>query len=339
MTEVTEVKASGCQRVSHTQDAPYTKALTNRTPWQTEEEAQEEEDEQIAQHQQMFNEVDSQLPDGLLAAARTSPPPPTRQAPIGCVTPYPLGFAQVLNAKEEAQGKEVERQWTQQLFAPRGIEMREESVPCFAAVGDVRRDAHNMRSDNDGISGGSRIGSGSRSSEAANVVETRAALVQRVKTFQRQDKQNHWAGFCARQAFSSTDPAWMSNETLKSFLRERQPQATASISQRITLMDDHGLGTERPRLNEAIGPPMGRHQWQQSGSIWRPKSYHQSPNRKSYPSSPPWWLSSEREPNTALEVGNEWEHRDQWKQPSAGYANKQQGRHHPWKLKTGKTPW
>jgi hypothetical protein len=131
----------------------------------------------------------------------------------------------------------------------------------------------------------------------------------------------------------------MSNETLKSFLSERQLQAAASISRRIASIDDHGLGTERPRLNEDTWPSTGRQLWQQAGTIWRPKNYHQVPNRKGNPISPPWWLSSEREPNTTLEGGDEWNHSDQWRQPRAGDANKQQGRHHPWKSKTGKTTW
>jgi hypothetical protein len=330
-----EVNASGHQQSSRTQDVPCTKVLSRRTPWQTEEEAQEEEDEQVARHQQAFNEVDAHPPDALMATAQATPPTPLQLATNGCLTPYPLGSTHALGTEEDAQGEKKERQWARHQLASKEVDRPKGNVPCSDAVENFPGDARDSRADNGQISGSSRIGPYSGSDEAASLVETRAALVQRIKTFQRQDRQNHWAGFCARQGFSSKDPTWMSNETLKSFLRERQSQATAANSQRSILVDDPGPDPERPRRNEAIWPMTGRRQWHRSGPMWRPKIYHQSTSCKSNPSSPPWWSSSEHVPGTTWENGHEWDHNDHMKQPRAGHTNKQEGRHPPKKSKAG----
>ncbi len=77
-------------------------------------------------------------------------------------------------------------------------------------------------------------------------METRETLVQRIKAFQGKDKQNHWADFCARQGFRNKDPAWVSNETLKSFLGERQPQPAAPDYKRTARTDERGHTSNTP---------------------------------------------------------------------------------------------
>ncbi len=124
-------------------------------------------------------------------------------------------------------------------LASKEVDRPKENVPCSDAVDNFPGDARDSRADNGQISGSSRIGPYSGSDEAASLVETRAALVQRIKTFQRQDRQNHWAGFCARQGFSSKDPTWMSNETLKASstnASRRQQQQTHSEASSLTTL-------------------------------------------------------------------------------------------------------